>query len=53
MTDISPPLNEAAGIPKQIASSIDRAQSAYGRIAAAAETALPFLTPDRTARVRL
>ena len=37
----------------QIGSAIDRAQAAYGRIASAAELVLPFLSPERAARVRL
>ena len=37
----------------QIGSVIDRAQAAYDRIAATAEIVLPFLSPERAARVRL
>jgi predicted small secreted protein len=37
----------------QIGSAIDRAQSAYDRIASTAVFALPFLSPERAARVRL
>ncbi|KQO13293.1 hypothetical protein [Sphingomonas sp. Leaf242] len=37
----------------QIGTAIDRAQAAYDRIAAAAERILPFLSPERQARVRL
>lgn len=37
----------------QIGTAIDRAQAAYDRIAASAEIVLPFLSPDRQARVRL
>lgn len=37
----------------QVGSAVDRAQVAYDRIAAAAEVALPFLSPERAARVRL
>jgi hypothetical protein len=33
--------------------SVDRAQTAYDRIAASAEIVLPFLSPERQARVRL
>ena len=37
----------------QIGTAIDRAQSAYDRIAASAEVILPFLSPERQARIRL
>lgn len=37
----------------QVAPQIERAQAAYDRIAGAAEIVLPFLSPERTARVRL
>ena len=37
----------------QTGTAIDRAQAAYGRIASAAELVLPFLSPERAARVRL
>lgn len=37
----------------QIGSPIDRAQAAYDRIAATAEVVLPFLSPERAARIRL
>jgi predicted small secreted protein len=37
----------------QVGSAVDRAQVAYDRIAVAAEVALPFLSPERAARVRL
>jgi hypothetical protein len=37
----------------QIGTAIDRAQAAYDRIAASAELVLPFLSPERQARVRL
>lgn len=36
-----------------IGSAIDRAQAAYDRIAASAEIVLPFLSPERQARIRL
>lgn len=36
-----------------IGTTIDRAQAAYDRIAAAAEVVLPFLSPERAARIRL
>ena len=37
----------------QIGTAIDRAQVAYDRIAASANLVLPFLSPERQARVRL
>ena len=37
----------------EVGSAIDRAQATYDRIAAAAEVALPFLSPERAAQVRL
>jgi hypothetical protein len=37
----------------QIDTAIDRAQAAYDRIAASAEVILPFLSPERQARIRL
>jgi hypothetical protein len=37
----------------QIGTAIDRAQAAYDRIAASAEVILPFLSPERQARIRL
>lgn len=33
--------------------AIDRAQAAYDRIAASAEIILPFVSPERAARIRL
>jgi hypothetical protein len=33
--------------------AIDRAQAAYDRIAASAEAILPFVSPERAARMRL
>lgn len=33
--------------------AIDRAQAAYERIAASAEIILPFVSPERAARIRL
>lgn len=39
--------------PAQIGSAIDRAQATYDRIASTAELVLPFLSPERAARVRL
>ena len=42
-----------AGQAAQIGSAIDRAQSAYDRIAATAALVLPYLSPERAARVRL
>jgi hypothetical protein len=33
--------------------AIDRAQAAYNRIAASAEVILPFVSPERAARIRL
>ncbi len=33
--------------------AIDRAQAAYDRIAASAEMILPFVSPERAARIRL
>ena len=41
------------GQAAQIGTAIDRAQAAYDRIAATAELVLPFLSPERAARVRL
>ena len=38
---------------EQIGTAIDRAQAAYDRIAASAELILPFLSPERQARIRL
>lgn len=43
----------STGQAAQIGSAIDRAQAAYDRIAGAAEVVLPFLSPERAARVRL
>jgi hypothetical protein len=37
----------------QIGTAIDRAQAAYDRISASANLVLPFLSPERQARVRL
>lgn len=37
----------------QIGTAIDRAQAAYDRISASAEVILPFLSPERQARIRL
>ncbi len=37
----------------QIGTAIDRAQVAYDRISASAEIVLPFLSPERQARIRL
>ena len=37
----------------QIGTAIDRAQAAYDRISASAEIVLPFLSPERQARIRL
>jgi hypothetical protein len=37
----------------QIGSAIDRAQAAYDRIAATSALILPYLSPERAARVRL
>ena len=37
----------------QIGDAIERAQAAYDRIAASADVILPFLSPERQARVRL
>lgn len=42
-----------AGQAAQIGSAIDRAQAAYDRIAATAALVLPYLSPERAARVRL
>lgn len=41
------------GQTAQIGTGIDRAQAAYDRIASTAELVLPFLSPERAARVRL
>jgi hypothetical protein len=43
----------STGTAAQIGASIDRAQAAYDRIAATAEVVLPFLSPERAARIRL
>ena len=43
----------STGQAAQIGTAIDRAQAAYDRIAATAEIVLPFLSPERAARVRL
>ena len=43
----------SAGTAAQIGSAIDRAQVAYDRIASTAELVLPYLSPERNARVRL
>ncbi len=43
----------STGQAAQIGSAIDRAQAAYDRIAASADVILPFLSPERAARVRL
>lgn len=45
----SPSIEAAA----QIGAAIDRAQSAYDSIAASAAIVLPFLSPERQARVRV
>ena len=37
----------------QIGNAVDRAQEAYKRIAGSADIILPFLSPERQARVRL
>jgi hypothetical protein len=37
----------------QVAPQVQRAQEAYDRIASAAEIILPYLSPERAARVRL
>jgi predicted lipoprotein len=37
----------------QIGTAINRAQAAYDRIAASADVVLPFLSPERQARIRL
>lgn len=37
----------------QITPQVERAQAAYDRISGAAEIVLPFLSPERAARVRL
>jgi hypothetical protein len=42
----------ATGKAAQIGASVGRAQAAYDRIAAAAEILLPYLSPDRAARIR-
>ena len=42
-----------AGQAAQIGTAIDRAQAAYDRIAATAALVLPYLSPERAARVRL
>lgn len=41
------------GQAAQIGTAIDRAQAAYDRIASTAELVLPFLSPERAARVHL
>ena len=46
-------LASCATMPTASAASIDRAQAAYDRIAASADIMLPFLSPERQARVRL
>jgi len=43
----------STGQAAQIGSAIDRAQAAYERIASTADLVLPFLSPERAARVRL
>lgn len=43
----------SAGTSAQIGTAIDRAQAAYDRIGASAEIVLPFLSPERQARIRL
>ncbi len=43
----------STGQAAQIGSAIDRTQAAYDRIAATADLVLPFLSPERAARVRL
>jgi hypothetical protein len=43
----------STGTAAQIGASIDRAQAAYDRIAATAEVVLPFVSPERAARIRL
>lgn len=43
----------STGQAAQIESAIDRAQAAYDRIASTADLVLPFLLPERAARVRL
>lgn len=37
----------------QISTAVDRAQAAYDRIAASTEIVMPFLSPERQARIRL
>lgn len=37
----------------EIGTAIDRAQTAYDRIASSADVILPFLSPERQARIRL
>ena len=37
----------------QIGNAVDRAQAAYERISASTDIILPFLSPERQARVRL
>ena len=46
-------LASCASMPTGSAAAIDRAQAAYDRIAASADIILPFLSPERQARVRL
>ncbi|MGA1799768.1 hypothetical protein VH567_13425 [Sphingomonas sp. 4RDLI-65] len=43
----------STGQAAQIESAIDRSHAAYGRIASTAVLVLPFLSPERAARVRL
>lgn len=47
------PPPQTPGQAAQIGTGIDRAQAAYDRIASTAELVLPFLSPERAARVRL
>ena len=46
-------LASCATMPTASGVAIDRAQAAYDRIAASADIILPFLSPERQARVRL
>ncbi|QCB42992.1 hypothetical protein E5673_12830 [Sphingomonas sp. PAMC26645] len=47
---LPPPSNATAA---QIGTAVDRAQAAYDRVAASANLVLPFLSPERAARIRL
>ncbi len=42
-----------ATITPPLLSAVDRAQAAYDRIAGSAELILPFVSPERAARIRL